>query len=97
VQAYVDGELVNCLADRFTVHRDTVLKIVERHGAPRRYRSLTPNDVANAAALHAAGDSLSTVGQRLGVEASTILRAFRLAGIKTRPQQGGRHRNTTEL
>jgi len=85
VDAYCAGESVYTLADRFGVARQTVSAVLERHGVARRYRILTPQDIDAAVRLYESGLSLVAVGERLGVNASTILNALRTTGVQVRP------------
>ncbi len=77
------------LPGKYGIHRTTVLLHLERNGVSRRpsTRKLTDDDVAMAAAAYAVGDSLATVGARLDVNASTVARAFRRAGLPIRPRR----------
>jgi len=85
VDAYRAGESVHGLADRFGVARQTVSAVLERHRVARRYRILKPQDVDAAVGLYESGLSLVAVGERLGVNASTILNALRTTGVQLRP------------
>ena len=85
VDAYRAGASVYRLADRFGVARQTVSAVLERHGVARRYRILTPQDIDAAVRLYESGLSLVAVGERLGVNASTILNALRTTGVQVRP------------
>jgi hypothetical protein len=62
-----------------------VSAVLERHGVARRYRILTPQDIDAAVRLYESGLSLVAVGERLGVNASTILNALRTTGVQVRP------------
>lgn len=89
VQAYRDGVTLIELAARFSVHRQTVSEILKRHGIDRRYRRIEPHQLAQIRAwYHDAGESLATIGRRLGVDAGTVHKAMRDAGIPTRPRVG---------
>ena len=57
----------------------------KRHGVARRYRILTPQDIDAAVRLYESGLSLVAVGERLGVNVSTILNALRTTGVQVRP------------
>ena len=85
VDAYRAGESVYRLADRFGIARQTVSAVLERHGVARRYRILTPEDVEAAVRLYESGLSLVDVGDRLVVNASTVLNALRKTGVQMRP------------
>ena len=85
---YSTGSTIAELAGRFEIHEHTVSAHLERGGVRRRYRLL--DDVAVEAASHqyAQGWSLARNGARFGVQAGTVLRAFRAAGVATRPRVG---------
>jgi DNA-directed RNA polymerase specialized sigma24 family protein len=53
--------------------------------AARPQLKMTPRLIARAKQLYAEGDSLAEVGKQLGVEASTIGKALKRAGVKLRP------------
>lgn len=58
---------------------------------------MTPELVAQAAALYAQDHSLEEVGRLLGVEASTIGKALKRAGVTLRPPVADRwHRSRDE-
>jgi len=76
------------LAERFGVHRTTVVAIFERHDVPRRHQKLTVQLLQQAAELYADGWSLERVGTALEVDASTVQRAFKRRGIARRDSHG---------
>jgi transposase-like protein len=49
---------------------------------------LTPTDIERAVSHYQAGDSLATVGKTLNVDASTVQRALKRAGVAIRPRPG---------
>ena len=68
------------------MHRHTVAAQLERDGVTARPQlKMTPRLIARAKQLYAEGDSLAEVGNQLGVEASTIGKALKRAGVKLRP------------
>lgn len=85
VERYRSGETVSALADAFDITRQTVSKILDRHDVPRRYRILADSDLAEASQLCKEGLSLADIGERLGINAGTVLNAFRRVGFDTRP------------
>jgi hypothetical protein len=86
VERYQSGETVYELGRAFTIGRTTISAILERHGIPRRYRLLGPDELMMAIELYEQqGLSLVDAGIRIGVNASTVLNAFKTAGVKTRP------------
>jgi DNA-binding MarR family transcriptional regulator len=92
IARYQDGDTVYVLAERFKLHRQTVSGVLERHGIPRRYNKLTGKDLDLAVQLYTEGTSLDVVGERLGVEASTVSRALRKAEVTIRARVGGSRR-----
>jgi transposase-like protein len=60
---------------------------VERAGAPRR-RNILEDRVEEARELYDQGNSLAKIGQRVGVNASTVWHAFRKAEIPMRDTHG---------
>ena len=91
VAAYLLGHTVNDLARKFGVHRTTVLAHLTRREAKRPEAPLAKWDddtLASAARLYGEGSSLSDVGERFGVHASTIANRFQHAGVRIRPRRG---------
>jgi len=88
VEGYRSGATLDELALRFKVHRHTVSSVLDRHDVPRRYRLLGPEDLPEIQRRYESGESLQTVGDHFGVNAKTVLRAMREAGIPTRPRVG---------
>jgi transposase-like protein len=80
---------VRQLAERFTVHRTTVLTHLELAGVPRRGHTsnLTKGQVTEAAKCYAAGASLAAIGRELGVDAATVNKELRRAGVQIRPRR----------
>jgi DNA-binding CsgD family transcriptional regulator len=84
VKAYQDGQTVYALADRFGIHRTTVSAHLHRQGSSLRRQGLTPDDIAQAQRLYAAGWSLARIGDRLHADAHTIRRALKTRGVRMR-------------
>jgi Mn-dependent DtxR family transcriptional regulator len=78
------------LAREFGVHRRTVADHLIRLGIARRVNlpMLPPPDIERAVIKYQAGDSLVTVGKALNVDASTVQRALKRAGVAIRPRPG---------
>jgi transposase-like protein len=76
------------LAREFGVHHRTVAEHLERLGIARRVNlpKLSAADVKRAATRYRAGQPLAIVGKALNVDASTVGRALKRAGIKIRPR-----------
>lgn len=87
IDLYAQGELIDILATQFHISRTTVMKHVERAGAPRR-RNLLTHRLDEAQQLYDEGWSLARIGKHLGVNASTVWHAFRKTGVRMRDTQG---------
>jgi hypothetical protein len=91
VAAYRAGDGVEQLAERFGVHRSTVLAHLGRRQVQLRSTFTTWDHdalTAAAAAYYASGASLATVAARFGVDPSTVANRFRRAGVAVRPRLG---------
>ncbi len=92
VAAYLSGDTVNDLAQRFGVHRTTVMAHLTRRETTRPEASTTvkwdDETFCAAALLYAGGASLSQVGARFGVHASTVANRLHHAGVQIRPRRG---------
>jgi hypothetical protein len=75
VSAYQAGSSVYELAKRHRIDRKTVSIILERQGVPRRYRLIEGEQLAEAIKAYESGDSLATIGSRMGVSPYTVRRA----------------------
>lgn len=60
VTGYLAGATVYELAEQLGIHRHTVSEILERHGVARRYRKVSPEQLALACSLYENGLSLTT-------------------------------------
>jgi hypothetical protein len=87
---YQHGRSSADLAREFGVHRRTVADHLIRLGIARRVNlpKLPPPDIERAVIKYQAGDSLATVGKALNVDASTVRRALKRAGVAIRPRPG---------
>jgi transposase-like protein len=91
VADYVEGQSVYQLADVYGIHRNTISRILERHGIDRRYRILQGDILDEAINQYQQGSSLRTVGQRLGVSLDTIRHALIHAGVELRARPGWKY------
>ena len=64
---YQAGALLRELAVRFGVDPTTVSRVLERKGVPRRYRLIGPDGLKQVQRWYEAGDSLASIGRRVGV------------------------------
>jgi len=62
----------------------SVSSILERHGVPRRHNLFSERDIEEAGRLYRSGHSLASVALKFGVNVTTVLNAFKRAGISTR-------------
>jgi hypothetical protein len=76
------------LGDQFGINRRTVSIILHRNGVEMRRRGLSLEQVDEAVRLYEAGWSLARIGERMGVDATTVLNRLRDRGVKTRDAQG---------
>jgi len=88
IAAYRARSTVYQLGDQFGIDRRTVGKILTRNGVPTKHPGLSPDDIAQAAQLYADGWSLTQIGERLGVTATTVHRRLRERGVTMRSTTG---------
>jgi hypothetical protein len=86
VTAYLAGGSVYGLADQFHVHRNTVSRILEKEGVPRRYRLLQGDTLKSAITSYQRGQSLAMIGQEQGISLDTVRAALTNAGVRLRPR-----------
>ena len=82
------GAKVNDLAIQFGVSRYTVLNHVRKSGTPTHHLKMSKDEIRIAKLLYTDGDSLATIGERLGVAPNTVRLALQKEGISTRPRPG---------
>ena len=72
------------------VNRATIIKHLDQDSVPRRrvVRKMTDAQVTEAAARYRDGHSLATVADEFNVDARTLGREFRRAGVPIRPRRG---------
>jgi transposase-like protein len=87
VARYRTGTPINDLAAEFEINRTTVMKHIERMGAPRR-RGVVLDHLDEARRLYEQGWSLARLGRHLGVDPGTVGYTFKNAGVPTRPRSG---------
>jgi len=90
VRDYVAGSSIDSLAAQFEVHRTTVISHLDHRGIERRksVRKMTDQAVLQAASHYRLGDSIKSVADAFGVDARTLAREFRAAGVPVRPRRG---------
>ena len=72
------------LAGKHSIHRTTVLALLERHRVSRRGRVLTPDHIERAVSLYASGRSCASIGKELQVNPETVRQALLKAGVAMR-------------
>jgi lambda repressor-like predicted transcriptional regulator len=88
VAEYESGDSVKELALRHNLHRETVSKILTRHGIARRPKGIPPTEIEEAIALYEAGSSLAAVGAKFSVNAATVAATLRRSGVDLRARNG---------
>ncbi len=79
---------IHAIATEFKVNRVTVSKHLERAGVTKRPRSMGQVQIDEAVQYYAAGQSLETIGNRLGFDSTTVLKELRLRGVQMRDTHG---------
>jgi transposase len=88
VARYEAGARVKELAAEFEVERRTVSAILQREGVPPRQRGLNVEQVDEAVQLYGQSWSLARIGEKLGVEHSTVRNRLRERGVRMRDTHG---------
>jgi hypothetical protein len=95
--AYQAGSTVYELAERFRIHRATVSHLLGLHGIPTRYRLVQGDKLNSAIDAYQDGQSLATIGRRLGVSLDTVRAALMKAGMEMRPRPGWKYKDDTSF
>jgi DNA-directed RNA polymerase specialized sigma24 family protein len=82
--AYLGGVPVTELAKTYGIHRGSVSKHLRRHGIAPRPVGLDEQQITEAARLYEQGDSLATIGTRMGVTAHTVRSRLVERGVRMR-------------
>ncbi len=88
VETYLAGATIYELAARFGINRATVSAHLHRQGVAVRRQGLDDEGVAHAVRLYEEGWSCARIGDRLGVDPTTIWTAFKFRGIALRDTHG---------
>ncbi len=83
ITRYLAVRNIRTVATEFQVSRTTVARILTKHGVDAS-RRMTDAQITVAAGLYEQGLSSAAVGQRLGFDNHTILKALRGRGIEIR-------------
>ncbi|WP_280185759.1 MULTISPECIES: hypothetical protein [Nocardia] len=74
------------LAAEYRLHRNTVEAHLRRGGVAKRPMvKMTPRLVERAKSLYTDGWTTARIGKEFGVDASTVAKALKRAGVKLRP------------
>jgi hypothetical protein len=88
IAAYKVGATVYQLGRQFGIARQTVSKILHRHGVTMRMTGLSPSQIVEAARLYESGWSLAQVGMHLEVSSDTVRLRLLERGVRMRPRPG---------
>lgn len=88
IAAYEAGSTALELAERYSLGKTSVLRLLRAHGAAMRRQPMTSEQVSEAAQLYRSGLSITQVSDRLGVPTRTLYRALRSRGVRTRDTHG---------
>jgi len=94
VAGYVAGTTAIALAGKYSIHRTTVLALLERHQVVRRGRVLTRGHIERAVSLYASGRSCASIAKELHVNPETVRQALLKTGVAMR--RPGRRRPPRE-
>ena len=81
---YQAGVLVKELAVKYKISRETVSKHLRRRGIAPRPVGLDGQQIKEAVRLYEQGDSLATIGKRMGVTAHTVRSRLVEVGVRMR-------------
>lgn len=81
---YQAGVPVKELAAKYKISRETVSKHLRRHGIAPRPVGLDKQQIEEAVRLYEQGDSLATIGKRMGVTAHTVRSRLVEVGVRMR-------------
>lgn len=85
---YLAGAAVYQLGEQFRVDRRTVSRILHRHDAPMRRRSLSPDQIDESVKFYGESWSLARIGERMDVAPRTVLTRLREQGSRMPDTQG---------
>lgn len=85
VAAYLDGERIDDLAERYDIHRSTVMAKLRRAGVPK-YSGWSDETTNEARDLYEAGFSITEISEKMGRARTTIGNHLRAAGVEMRPR-----------
>lgn len=86
-ERYEAGETLHALAAELGVERALIADLLSERGVAVRFRVVSAENLAEAAALYSSGLSLKHVGEHFGVSANAVQDAFIAAGVPRRPER----------
>jgi transposase len=84
VQRYVGGSAIKDLAAEFAVHRTTITTVLRREQVEMRQAGLNATQLDEVQTLYRDGWSLARLGEKFGVDGTTVWRYLLLAGVTMR-------------
>lgn len=88
INLYFSGKPSTSIAVLHGLNKNSVIKVLREAGVEIRRRSLTIEQIDDAAQLYEAGQSLAKIGTRLGVDHGTVWRALKRRGVPMRDTHG---------
>jgi transposase-like protein len=90
IEAYLLGATIKDLAAEHDIHRVTVMDHLRRNEIPRRSDSIrwTPEQLVEVSDLYREGNSIRVLGERYGLDPSTVAKRLKRAGVQLRPRRG---------
>ena len=90
VERYRGGSQIKDLATEFDVHRTTITTVLRREQVELRQAGLNASQLEKARTLYRDGWSLARLGEKFGVDGTTVWRQLLLAGVVMRSPNGRR-------
>lgn len=84
VADYHAGMPVKEMASKYGIHRGSVSKHLRDHGVPPRKVGLDEAQIREAVKQYALGESLATIGKRMGVDKGTVRERLVESGVEMR-------------
>lgn len=88
VAQYEAGVPSTQLVREYGLGKGTILKVLREGGVKMRNQSLTEQQIAKAEQLYGSGLSLARIGERSGVDSTTVHRALVRRGVRMRDTHG---------
>ncbi len=88
IKEYEAGATVYELGEKFGTSRQTVSRILKRHGVTMRRQGLSSERVDEAVRLYEGGWSLAKIGEKYKVDPTTVMSRLHERGVKMRDTTG---------